>query len=316
MYFLLMYFYRKKMVMRIKGIIKKNREIIYMLIGFARFIPDSIYLKILYRLKIGKKLNLSNPQTFNEKIQWLKLNDRNPDYIMLVDKYEVKKYVAERIGDKYIIPTLGVWDKYEDIDFDLLPEQFVLKCTHDSGGLVICKDKSKFDMKKSKKKLTRALRNNYYYVFREWPYKNVKPRIIAEKYIAESGKIVPEDYKIYCMNGTPKYIAVMHNRFNENEKLSETVYDINWIPQNFSFDEHFSISNVVQQKPDCLDELLNISAILCQGISQVRVDFYIIENKIFFGEITFYTASGLQKMIPIEMDEIIGKMVQISLGNN
>ncbi|MDE7341037.1 MAG: glycosyl transferase [Lachnospiraceae bacterium] len=296
--------------------IKKNREVIYMLMSLLRFIPDRIYLKILYGIKVGKKLNLHNPQTFSEKIQWLKLYDRNPEYTILVDKYEVKKYVADKIGEKYIIPTLGVWNKFEDIDFDLLPDQFVLKCTHDSGGLVICKDKSKLDIKKIRKKMTRSLRNNYYYIFREWPYKNVKPKIIAEKYMAERGKIVPEDYKVYCMNGMPRYIVVFHNRFSKNGQLSETVYDTNWIPQNFSLNGHFSISNIVQPRPECLDELLNICTILCQGISQVRIDFYIIENNIFFGEITLYAASGLQKMIPADMDRIIGEMVQIPIKDS
>lgn len=295
---------------------KRNREIEYMLMSCLRFVPDSLYLKILYRIKTGKKLNLSNPQTFNEKIQWLKLYDRNPAYTEMVDKYEVKKYIAEKIGAKYLIPTLGVWEKFEEIDFDCLPEQFVLKCTHDSGGLVICRDKSKFDRKKSRRKLAGSLRSNYYYIFREWPYKHVKPRIIAEKYMTESGKIVPEDYKVYCMNGVPKYIAVMHNRFQEKKALSETVYDVNWRPQNFSFDEHFSVSGEIQERPERLEELLRIAAVLCQDMPQVRLDFYIIDNQIYFGEITFYTASGLQRMIPPEMDRVIGEMLEIPSENS
>ncbi|MBD5454882.1 MAG: glycosyl transferase [Lachnospiraceae bacterium] len=295
----------------IKKKIKKHREIVHSLIALFAFIPDKYYLRIMYRFKTGKKLNLDHPQTFNEKLQWLKLYDRRPEYTVMVDKFEAKKYIADKIGEKYIIPTLGVWDKFDDIDFELLPDQFVLKCTHDSGGLVICQNKRDLDIEKTRKKITRSLRNNYYYVFREWPYKNIKPRIIAEKYMADGNKIVPEDYKVYCINGEPKYIVVFHNRFSENKALCETVYDTNWIPQRFSLDEHFAVSYITEDKPECLKELLNICKILCRDIPQVRIDFYIIEEKIYFGEMTLYTASGLQKMIPEEMDEVIGKMVQL-----
>ena len=229
----------------------------------------------------------------------------------MVDKYEVKEYVGNIIGKEYIIPTLGVYEKFNDIDFDKLPNQFVIKCTHDSGGLVIVKDKLNFDKNAAKKKIESCLKRNYYYHGREWPYKNVKPRIIIEKYIQDGNRIVPEDYKIYCMNGKPKYIVVFHNRFNKSEKLSETVYDINWKPQNISFDNHFEISNIIEPPPKCLDELLEICTKLCKNFVQLRVDFYIIDNKIYFGEITFSTASGFRKMIPEELDEILGKELKL-----
>jgi hypothetical protein len=280
--------------------------------GFFNWMSDEKYLKILYKLRTGQKLNLDDPQTFNEKLQWLKLHDRRPEYTTMVDKYAVKKYVADKIGKQYIIPTLGAWDKFDDIDFDKLPDQFVLKCTHDSGGLVICRDKSKLDIKAAKKKLNRCLKHNYYWGNREWCYKNVKPRIIAEKYMEEKGKAVPEDYKIYCMNGEPKYIVVFHNRFDSSKPLSETVYDTNWQPQHISLDEHFAVSEEITLKPECLDEILDITKALCADIPQVRVDFYIIENRIYFGEITLYTASGFQKMIPEEMDIRLGQMLQLS----
>ena len=280
--------------------------------GFFNWMSDEKYLKILYKLRTGQKLNLDDPQTFNEKLQWLKLHDRRPEYTTMVDKYAVKKYVADKIGKQYIIPTLGAWDKFDDIDFDKLPDQFVLKCTHDSGGLVICRDKSKLDIKAAKKKLNRCLKHNYYWGNREWCYKNVKPRIIAEKYMEEKGKAVPEDYKIYCMNGEPKYIVVFHNRFDSSKPLSETVYDTNWQPQHISLDEHFAVSEEITLKPECLDEILDITKALCADIPQVRVDFYIIENRIYFGEITLYTASGFQKMIPENMDIRLGQMLQLS----
>lgn len=274
-------------------------------------LPDRLYLKLMYKHRVGQTLNLKNPQTFNEKLQWLKLYDRRPEYTMMVDKYAVKQYVADKIGEQYIIPTLGVWDRFEDIDFDKLPNKFALKCTHDSGGQIICRDKSKLDINAAKKQICKKLKKNYYYSGREWPYKDVKPRIIAEQYMEDVGKIVPEDYKIYCMNGEPKYIVVFHNRFDSTKELSETVYDTNWEPQNISLDEHFAVSDILEPKPDCLEELLEITKILCDNIPQVRVDFYIINNKIYFGEITLYTASGFQKMIPEEMDLKLGQMIQL-----
>ena len=163
-------------------------------------LPDSAYLKLVYRQSVGKKLNLKNPQTFNEKLQWLKLYDRRPEYTRMVDKYEAKRYVAERIGEEYIIPTFGVWDRFDDIDFERLPNQFVLKCTHDSGGLVVCRDKSRLDFQVARKKIEKSLKTNYYLHSREWPYKNVKPRIIAEQYMEDEsteGLLVLMDYKFY-----------------------------------------------------------------------------------------------------------------------
>ena len=165
--------------------------------GFFKFMSDEAYLKFMYKLKMKRKLNLSDPQTFNEKLQWLKIYDRKPEYTTMVDKYEAKKYVADIIGEEYIIPTLGVWDRFEDIDFDELPDQFVLKCTHDSGGLVICRDKSKLDLKAAKKKINKSLKRNYYWIGREWPYKNVRPRIIAEKFMTDPTSDDLQDYKFF-----------------------------------------------------------------------------------------------------------------------
>ena len=252
-------------------------------LGFFKKMNDEKYLCIVYKIRTGKTLNLENPKTFNEKLQWLKLYDRKIEYTTMVDKYAVKQYVADKIGENHIIPTLGVWDKFEDIDFDKLPNNFVLKCTHDSGGLVICRDKSMLDMNAAKKKLNKSLKRNYFYAGREWPYKGVKPRIIAEKYLEEKGKTVPEDYKVYCINGKPIYIVVFHNRFNHGEELSETVYNTAW----------------------------EYSEILSENICQSRIDFYIVNNHLYFGEITLYTASGFQKMIPEEMDYKLGQMIKL-----
>lgn len=172
---------------------------------------DKEYLKILYEIVMGKRLELDNPQTFNEKLQWLKLYDRNDEYTKMVDKYEVKKYVEDKIGKQYIIPTLGVWDRFEDIDFDKLPNKFVLKCTHDSGGVVICKDKNLFDRKLAQKKINKNLKENFFWQSREWPYKNVKPRIIAEEFLENKSKEEIVDYKYYCFDGKPKVQIVLKN---------------------------------------------------------------------------------------------------------
>lgn len=192
-----------------------------------KILPDSWYLKILYKVRTGKKLNLNNPQSFNEKLQWLKLNCREPQLGLLVDKYNVKKYVASIIGETYIIPTLGVWDKFDDIDFARMPERFVLKCTHDSGGISICKDIDSFDKRVAKEKLEKAMHTNYYVKNREWPYSCVERKIIAEKYVEDenSGNLL--DYKIMCFNGKAKCSFVCTRRFSD-EQMRVTFFDRDW----------------------------------------------------------------------------------------
>lgn len=280
-------------------------------LGFYNSMTDEEFLKRKFKICVGYDLNLEEAETFNEKLQWLKIHDRKPEYTMMVDKYEAKEYVARKIGRQYIIPTFGVWDRFDDIDFESLPDKFVLKCTHDSGSVIICHNKSKFNKKSVRKRINKCMKRNYYWAGREWPYKNVKPRIIAEKLIGNKEGSVPEDYKVYCFGGKPEYIVVFHNRFNSNAQLSETVYNTFWQPQHISLDEHFAVSDIVQPRPECLDELLDICAVLCKGYPQLRLDFYIIENRIFFGEITFSTASGFQPMIPQELDKILGNKINL-----
>lgn len=282
--------------------------------GFFNWMGDEQYLRWMYRSVFGKEPDLENPRTFNEKIQWLKLHDRRPEYTAMVDKYEVKKYVADKIGEQYIIPTYGVWDHFDEIDFDTLPDQFVLKCTHDSGGVVICRDKAAFDQKAARRKISKSLKKNYYYWGREWPYKNVKPRIIAEQYMESGDKAVPEDYKVYCFHGKPKYIVVFHNRFDSSKELSETVYDTDWIPQGISLDDHFKVSNDIEPKPACLPVMLAFAERLSEGMAQSRIDFYIVDDLLKFGEITLYTASGMQPMIPETLDEVLGREIRIDAG--
>lgn len=279
----------------------KNRELL-------DWLDDDTYLKLIYWQKIGKKLNLKNPTTFNEKLQWLKLHDHNAEYIKLVDKYEVKKIVKEIIGEEYIIPTLGVWENFEDIDFNQLPNQFVLKCTHDSGGIVICKNKSEFDLEYARKKINKSLNRNYYYHGREWPYKNVKPRIIAEQYMEETGEKELKDYKFMTFSGKVKCSFVCSERNTEGLKVD--FFDLNW--KRMPFTRHYPNSNKYIEKPKNYDLMIKLSEKLAGNIPFVRVDFYEINGKIYFGEMTFYPGSGLEEFSPEEWDKKIGDMIDLS----
>lgn len=277
-----------------------------------KHLPDKPYLKLIYWAKIGKKLNLSNPSSFNEKIQWIKLYDRKPIYTVMADKYAVREYVKNTIGEEYLVPMIGSWDDPNDINFDELPDKFVLKCNHNSGkGMCICRDKSKLDIDTVKKELKDGLKQDYFLQCREWCYKNIKRKVIAEEFLEDKKHLVPEDYKVYCFNGKPKYIVVFHNRFNDEKTLSETVYDTNWNKQEISLDDHFEISDITEYKPECLDKMLEFAEKLSKGTIQSRVDFYIVNNQLKFGEITLYTASGLQPMIPKSVDDELGKYLEL-----
>lgn len=271
-------------------------------------LTDKMYIKTRYKLVFNKKINLKNPTTFNEKLQWLKLYDRNPEYTKMVDKYEAKEYVSNIIGKKYIIPTLGVWKNFEDIDFSKLPNQFVLKCTHDSGGLVICKDKSKLNINEAKRKITKSLKKNYFYAEREWPYKNVKPKIIAEQYMVDDSGMKLKDYKFFCFNGIAQTILVCSNR---NGSFKNTnFYDINWNLQPFTRENHKN-NNEQIKKPKNLDEMITIAEKLSKDIPFVRVDLYEINRKVYFGELTFYPSSGFEGFEPEEWDKKLGNMLEL-----
>lgn len=274
--------------------------------GFFKSLPDKPYLELIYYAHFGKKLDLKNPKTFNEKLQWLKLYDRNPEYTRMVDKYEAKQYVAEKIGEEYIIPTLGVWDDPDQIDFDALPEQFVLKCTHDSGGLVICRDKSKLNIEEAKEKLKKRLKFRYFYWGREWPYKNIKPRIIAEKYMEDESGTELKDYKVMCFEGEPKLIQVHQGRFGEH---TQDFYDTQW--QKLEITQGFPYSETTMGKPEFLEEMLTLSKELSQNLHQVRVDWYYVGHQLYFGELTFFDGAGFDGFEPDEYDEIIGNWIRI-----
>lgn len=273
--------------------------------GLGIVIPDSVFLRSAYYSSFGNKLNLKEPKTFNEKLQWLKLNDRKMIYTTMVDKYAVKEYVANIIGEKYVIPTFGVWNKFDEIDFSTLPRTFVLKCTHDSGGVVICKDQSNFDLKKARKKLTENLHKDYYLNGREWPYRNVKHRIIAEQYIDDN----LQDYKIFCFNGKPRMTLVCSDRFTKNG-LKEDFYDENWNHLELQRPAHGNTDHEI--KCPCQYELMKeLAAKLAENIPFVRIDFYEHKNRVYFGEMTFYPASGFEGFNPSEWDEKLGEWIKL-----
>lgn len=278
------------------------------IVNIARVIPDPLYLKLEFLRCMKKRLNLKDPKTFNEKLQWLKLYDRKRSYTTMVDKYEAKKYVADRIGEEYIIPTLGVWEKFDDIDFDSLPDQFVLKCTHDSGGLVICRDKSKLDIEAAKKKINQSLQNNYYWHKREWPYKNVKPRIIAEQFMEDSQTGELRDYKFFCFDGEVKALFIA----SERQAAEETKFDFFDAEYNhLPFTNGHPNADTLPQKPGCFEQMKALAAKLSEGIPHLRVDFYEVGGKVYFGELTFFHWSGMMPFQPEQWDYTFGEWIEL-----
>ena len=272
------------------------------------WMDDKTYLKLVYRGHFGKKLNLDNPITFNEKLQWLKLYNRKPEYTIMVDKVKAKEYVANIIGEEHIIPTLGVWDDPDDIDFDKLPDQFVLKCNHNSGiGLCICKDKSKLDIEKVKEGLRKGLKEDFYLMGREWPYKNVPRKILAEKYMVDDSGPDLKDYKMMCFNGKVMCTYVCMNRFEEGG-LKINFYDRNWKRLPFERSQKPASINDVNI-PTGYSKMLELAERLSKNIPFLRTDFYEIGGELFFGEITFYPVSGLEEFSPEKWDENLGKLI-------
>lgn len=285
----------------------------YFIMAIGKVIPDTVgadrfYLKLLYKNRMKKKLNLDNPTTYNEKLQWMKLYNRNPNYTMMVDKYAVKEYVRERLGEEYIIPTLGVWDQFDDIDFDKLPGQFVLKCTHDSGGLVICTDKSKLDIQDARKRINHALKRKYYLNTREWPYKDVKPRIIAEKYMVDESGYELKDYKFFVFDG------VMRAMFIATDRTAKTETCFDFFDRDFKHlpftNGHPNATHEIK-KPENYEEMIAVAEKLGKGIPQARIDLYNINGKIYFGEITFFHWSGFKPFVPEEWDEKFGSWIDL-----
>lgn len=278
-------------------------------VHFFQWLPDSTYLKLRYRFNMGKHLNLKKPKTFSEKLQWLKLYDRNPEYTKLVDKILVKEHVAKIIGNENVIPLLGVWNKPEDINWDTLPDQFVLKTNHSGGntGVVICKDKATFDTKSAIRKMNESLKSDVYHNLREWPYKNVQRKVFAEKYIEpdQESKDLP-DYKFFCFNGEPKYCQVISGR---DTITCIDFFDFNWNHQPFHEPKSYPFANVEPQKPKYYIQMWEKARLLAQGKPFSRIDFYQVRELVLFGEITFYPTSGMGGFDPEEWDNKFGELL-------
>ena len=283
--------------------------------SIGRLFSDSFFLKCLYKASVGKKLNLRHPHTFNEKLQWLKLHNKNPEYTDMVDKYEAKRIIEKTLGNEYVVRTLGVWDKYEDIEFNKLPEQFVLKCTH-CGGVIICKNKEDFDFQKAEEKINSLLKKNYFWHAREWPYKNIKPRIIAEEYIENSEEAFKDNslivYKFFCFDGVPEIIQVIQNDKRSDESID--YFDTEW--NLLKLRQNFPNSEVHLDKPKRFEEMLKLSSKLSKNIPFLRVDWYESNEKLLFSEFTFYSDAGTAAFEPEEWDYKLGKMIDLSKVKN
>lgn len=278
---------------------------------FGTWLPDALYLKIMFRLKMGYSLDLKAPKTFNEKLQWLKLYNRKPEYTKMVDKCEAKKVAEKILGKEYLIPTLGVWDRFEDIDFSTLPDRFVLKTTNGGGGggVVICREKKNLDKASAAERLNISLKTSIYKLLKEWPYKNVKPRILAEEFkVDESGEL--RDYKFYCFNGEPKVFLVASERFSGHSTYFDYFdMDGNHLP----FTQGGENNPILPKLPSTFEEMRQVAQELSQGIPHVRIDLYSVDDKVYFGEFTFFDSSGYEKFTPNEWDKVFGGWIKLPL---
>lgn len=280
-------------------------------LGIDKLLSDETYLRLQYRALVGRRLDLPNPTGFNEKLQWLKLYDRNPLYTTLVDKCAVKNWVAERGGERYIVPTYAVWEYVEDIDLSVLPERFVLKTNHDCGGIAICRNRSDFDFDAAKRKLAKHLKHNYFWGCREWPYKNVKPCVFAEKYLNPSGpaeEII--DYKIMCFGGKARCAFTCTGRATGDLRVD--FFDLEW--NHLPFERHYPNADVEPDAPSSLVEMCDLAEVLARDIPFVRVDFYEVAGEPRFGEMTFYPGAGLEEFTPEEWDERLGSWIDLSMA--
>lgn len=299
----------KKQSSIIKILISPRRLALAILAHTAPIWPDRLFLKTKFRLCMGKRLNLKDPKTFSEKLQWLKLYDRRPEYTIMVDKVKAKEYVASKLGEEYIIPTLGVWDDPDKIDFDSLPNRFVLKCNHNSGlGMYICKDKSKMDVEKVKNGLRKGLAEDYFINNREWPYKNVPRRVFAEAYMEdEFGEL--RDYKFFCFDGEMKAMFIATDRGKGDHEVKFDFFDdcFNHLP----FTNGHPNAEVIPAKPRMFDDMKALASTLSIGLPQVRIDFYEVGDKIYFGEMTFFHWSGVKQFEPEDWDYKFGEWIKI-----
>ena len=280
-------------------------------------VPDEPYLKLMYFFRMGKPLHLNPPVKYSEKIQYLKIHDHNPAYPMMSDKYEVKKYIAEKAGEQYVVPTLAIWDRAEDIDLDVLPDTFIIKCTHDSGSYTVIKDKSTVDRAALVKKFDAAVRRNFYNSKREWSYHGIKGRIIVEELLLSrdeqgnpTGEPIPE-YKFFCFNGVPKLILTISRGYKDENTTYRHFYDENWnlvpvgiVGQPPRLD--------AQEKPAQFEEMLELAKLFSKDIPSLRVDFYLVGGRVYIGELTFYHQGGFEPFVPPKYDEIFGEYLDVS----
>jgi len=282
---------------------------ILLLYPFNSLLPDRLYLSIMYRGFTGLRLHLDNPMRFNEKMQWLKLNDRKEWHSKIADKVEVREYVTARIGEQYLIPVIAVYNSVDEIEWSKLTNQFVLKTTHDSGTTVICSNKEGLNVEEAKKFLKKRMARSYYPVHREFCYKNIKPRIICEAFISTDGNSIPLDYKFYCFHGVPKLIQIDTDRFTDHGRV---IMYPDWNKAPFSINSHYKKQDLKFERPSNLDEMLTISTKLSQDFKFIRVDLYSVNNKIYFGELTFHHGSGYDDIDPDEYDFWLGNLLDLN----
>lgn len=280
--------------------------------SYGKKMADETYVRKMFKLQMGYELDLENPKTYNEKLQWLKLYYHNPDCVTMVDKYLSKQYVADRIGEQYVVPLYGVWDSFDEIDFSKLPDQFVLKTTHDCGGVVVCKDKKTFDKVHAKSFLEEHLKREYFYHCREWPYKQVKPRIIAEKFMKDSKDQEEEgltDYKFFCFDGEPKAMFIATDRAKADTETKFDFFDMEF--NHLPFTNGHPNADRPIKKPEQFELMIELSRKLSLGLPHVRVDFYESEGNIYFGELTLFHWGGMVPFDPKEWDEKFGSWINL-----
>ncbi|MCI8946236.1 MAG: glycosyl transferase [Lachnospiraceae bacterium] len=279
------------------------KDICIVCFRISAVLPDALYLRMIYRMRVRRKLNLDNPRTFTEKMQYMKLTDHNPLYKEIADKYEVRKYVSERIGEEYLTRLYGVYDKPDEIPFDKLPDKYVLKATHDSGGCIIVEDKKNINVAMVKKKLYKLMKRNFYWKGREWCYKDIAPRIICEELLEDKVNHDLYDYKFFCFHGRPRLLFVASGRKQGKPKYD--FFDLNFGHLDINTDE--CNKRIKIKKPENYDQMVKLAELLSKEFTQVRVDFYNIGGKIYFGELTLFHMSGFERFRPHEWDVKLGE---------
>lgn len=296
---------------KIKIFFKRPKVLVVIILQYlSPLLSDEIYLKLLFYLYMGYKLDLNQPKTYNEKLQWLKVNFRIPLMTKMVDKFEAKKVISDKIGTEYVVKNYGIWDSFKDIDFNLLPDKFVLKTTHDQGGVVICRNKSSFNYFAAEAKINKHLRKKHFFLSREWPYKNVKPRIIAEELLFSRNENIFKDFKFYCFNGEPKIMYISSGK--EHGRMVFDFYDMDFNLLNIKR-PGIPNSNQLFVRPSRFSEMIELSKKISSGFPHIRIDFYEIDSKLYIGELTFFQGGGLMPFIPEEWDNILGSWINLDI---